>query len=263
MTAALITARGKQDSFKDNPLLPLLGRPLLAYPFLAAKHAERVDRVFLSTDGPETRLAGTNLGMEVIARPRELSLPSVGHLEVIRHAIGYISERYGSPEVIVAMLGNAATHEVGIVDKCIEVLLANEHVDSCVTVSERNEYHPLRAKSRLGKDLRCTTRRDASFDEIIPFLPVDGEVSTNRQDLEPVYFLNHAVWALRTEECLRSETGQWPGSFVGETMVGIETDHGIDIRSIEDVAFSERWLINHGWTMNNTPYWNQAGRDDA
>jgi hypothetical protein len=37
--------------------------------------------------------------------------------------------------------------------------------------------------------------------------------------------------------------------------VGIETDHGIDIRTIEDVAFSERWLTNHDWTMNDTPYW--------
>ena len=76
MIAALITARGQQAGFKDNALLPILGRPLLAYPILAARSSKCVDRVFLSTDGPEARKVGRNLGVEVIDRPPELALPS-------------------------------------------------------------------------------------------------------------------------------------------------------------------------------------------
>ena len=239
-------------------LLPLLGRPLLAYPILAAKSSRLVERIFLSTDGPEAKRVGKNLGAEVIERPPELALPSVGHPEVIRHALGHISDHVAEPEVLLVMLGNVATHEVGIADKCIELLANNPHVDSCVTVSGRNEYHPLRAKAVLGKTLGCSGHADVSFDEVVPFVRAKGKVSTNRQDLEPVYFLNHAVWALRPANCFRSATGQWPGTFVGDTVVGIETDHGIDIRSIEDVVFSERWLENHRWTMNSTPYWDDA-----
>jgi CMP-N,N'-diacetyllegionaminic acid synthase len=255
MIAALVTVRGGQTGFKDNALLPLLGRPILAYPYLAAAQARHVDRVFFSTDGPEIQDVGTNMGMEVVDRPHELSLRAVGHPEVIQHALSQITARYEQPEILVVMLGNVATHEVGIIDKCIALLRENAHVDSCVTVSQRNEYHPLRAKSVLGRHLRCTSRPEARFDEIVPYVEAEGKISTNRQDLEPVYFLNHAVWALRPECCLFTEGGQWPGAFMGETVVGIETDHGIDIRTIEDVAYSERWLTNHGWSMDNTPYW--------
>jgi CMP-N,N'-diacetyllegionaminic acid synthase len=255
MIAGLITARGRQSGFKDNALLPLLGRPLLAYPILAAQSSERVDHLFLSTDGVDAKRVGRNLGVESIDRPAELSLPSVGHPEVIRHALKHILGLHTEPEILVVLLGNVATHEVGIVDKCIQLLHDNPHVDSCVTISGRNEYHPLRAKAVLGSGLKCDVRPEASFDEVVPFLGVTGQVSTNRQDLEPVYFLNHAVWALRPANCLGSGSGQWPGTFMGETVVGIETDHGIDIRSIEDVVFSERWLENHGWTVTDSPYW--------
>jgi CMP-N,N'-diacetyllegionaminic acid synthase len=255
MIAALITARGLHIEFKDNALLPILGRPILAYPYLAACHARSVDQVFLSSDGAEIKLVGENLGMEFIHRPSKFSRETIGHREVIQHALRYISDIYIEPEILVVLLGNVATHEVGIVDKCIEVLTENPQVDSCVTVSERNEFHPLRAKRMLGGPIAGNYDIGSDFYEIKPFLDVTGTVSTNRQDLEPVYFLNHAVWALRPKVCFASDHGQWPGSFVGQTVVGIETDHGIDIRSIEDVAFSERWLMNHGWTMNNSPYW--------
>ena len=260
MIAALITARGQQAGFKDNALLPILGRPLLAYPYLAAYHAQCVDTIFLSTDGAVTKETGRNLRMEPIDRPPELSLPSVGHLEVIRHALLHISRLYEEPDILLVLLGNVATHEVGIVDKCVELLKSNPQVDACVTTSERNEFHPFRAKGVLRK---AFANEEADFDEIVPFIETKGAVSTNRQDLEPVYFLNHAVWALRPKNCLQPSNGQWPGGFMGDTVLGIETDHGIDIRSIEDVAFSERWLINHGWTMNMTPYWTASAEGGA
>lgn len=255
MNAALITARGQGMSFKDNALLPILGRPVLAYPYLAAKSEKCIEHIFLSTDGIELKKIGKRMGMEIIDRPKELSLPGTGHLELIRHGLNHISGLYGTVDALVVMLGNVATHEVGIVNKCIRVLEDNPHVDSCVTVSERNEFHPLRAKGVTGGLIDDKDDSEMRFCEINPFLTVKGKVSTNRQDLENVYFLNHAVWALRPDNCFSDKNGQWPGPFIGNVMVGITTDHGIDIRGIEDVAFSEKWLINHGWTMNDSPYW--------
>lgn len=255
MIAALITARGQHVGIKDNPLLPILGRPVLVYPYLAVRHAASIEQIFLSSDGEETKSAGRNLGIEVIDRPVELSVSEIGHLEVIRHALEEIRRRSDEPELLVVMLGNVATHETGIVDKCVEILVKNPHVDSCVTVSERNEFHPLRAKRLAVREE--TKSVNGLITEIEPYMHVDGIVSTNRQDLEPVYFLNHAVWVLRPLSCFESNSGQWPGAFTGDVLVGVETDHGIDIRTMEDVAFSEHWLISRGWTMNQTPYWSE------
>ena len=126
-----------------------------------------------------------------------------------------------------------------------------------MTVSQRNEFHPLRAKVGDGELTIKSTGSNFDFVDLRSYMDVKGKVSTNRQDLDSVFFLNHAVWALRPKNCVAQEHGQWPGPFLGNTVVGIETDHGIDIRDIEDVAFSERWLLNHGWTMNDSPYWNR------
>lgn len=255
MIAALITARGVQQGYKDNALLPLLGRPIISYPYLAAFHSNFVDEIFLTSDGLQLQHVANNLGIEFIERPTEFSRKDVGHGQVINHALSHIENSFESVEILVVLLGNVATHEVGIVDKTIEVLKENSHVDSCVTISERNEFHPLRSKRTVGESIHEDDSSGPAIYEIEPFIQSEGTVSTNRQDLEPVYFLNHAVWALRPEICLSSNKGQWPGSFVGQTVVGVETDHGIDIRTQEDLAFSQQWLMSHGWSMNNSPYW--------
>ena len=53
----------------------MLGRPLVAYPLLAAQASVHVDRVFVSTDDPEIAAIGVAHGAEMIDRPPELCTP--------------------------------------------------------------------------------------------------------------------------------------------------------------------------------------------
>jgi len=118
MIAALICARDERGTNSPGRnTVPVLGRPVVAYPLLATAHATLVDRVFLSTDSAEIVDIAQRLGIEIIERPDELCADNTPFPDVIRHALAQIAGRTGSPvEMLALLLGNAPTIAAGTVD---------------------------------------------------------------------------------------------------------------------------------------------------
>jgi CMP-N,N'-diacetyllegionaminic acid synthase len=242
MNIALLTGRGGSISLPDKNVLPIMGRPMMAYPALMAKQARLIDDIYLSTDGEALKQVGRNLGIKVIDRPPELALPTSQHRDAIVHALDWLAKKGIQPEILVVLLCNVGTHKPGLIDRCVQALMDHPELDSVVTIDERNEYHPLRAK-RMGPD-----------GLLQPFLKVEGKVSTNRQDLEPCYFLDHTFWALRVATCFGKHTvGQPPWDFMGNRILGVPNKGAMDIHTREDMAYTEAWLRQAGWTEDAIP----------
>jgi CMP-N-acetylneuraminic acid synthetase len=215
---------------------------MMAYPAIMAKEARLIDDVYLSTDGETLKQVGRELGLKIIDRPHELALPTSQHRDAIVHALDYLAVQGVHPEILVVLLCNVGTHRPGMIDRCVKLLMDNPELDSVVTVDERNEYHPLRAK-RMNKD-----------GLLQPYLEINGEVSTNRQDLEPCYFLDHTFWALRVSTCFGKHTnGQPPWNFMGNRILGVPNKGAIDIHTVEDMAYTEAWLRQVGWDDEKVP----------
>ena len=71
---AVILARGGSKGLPGKNILPLLGKPVLAYTVEAALQARTLDRVILSTDAEEIAAVGRKAGVEVpFIRPAELA----------------------------------------------------------------------------------------------------------------------------------------------------------------------------------------------
>jgi len=153
MNIALLTARAGSVSLPDKNIIPVLGRPMMSYAAIMAKQARLIDDVYLSTDGEKIKQAGRELGIKIIDRPPELALPTSQHREAIEHALDYLSRLNIQPEIIVVLLCNVGTHKPGLIDKCVQLLIDNRELDSVVTIDERNEYHPLRAKRMADSGL--------------------------------------------------------------------------------------------------------------
>ena len=237
MIIALLTGRGGSVSLAEKNILPVLGRPMMSYPAIMAKQAKLIDEVYLSTDGESLKAVGRQLGLKIIDRPPELALPTSQHRDAITHALEALAKKSIYPEIIVVLLCNVGTHRPGLIDKCVQLLLDHPELDSVVTVDERNEYHPLRAK-RMGPE-----------GLLEPYMKMEGKISTNRQDLEPCYFLDHSFWALRVATCFGRHTkGQPPWDFMGNRILGVPNKGAMDIHSVEDIAYTEAWLKNSGWT---------------
>ena len=71
---AVITARSGSKGLKDKNIMPLLDKPMLAWPIEAAKGSIYIDRIILSTDSKEYSEIGKSFGAEVpFLRPANIS----------------------------------------------------------------------------------------------------------------------------------------------------------------------------------------------
>ena len=85
MICALLLGRSGSSGFPGKNTYPVLGRPLMAYPLIAAKKSQLVDRLYVSTDSLEIKNIGEEYGAEYIARPSNLCTDAGGWAPQIVH----------------------------------------------------------------------------------------------------------------------------------------------------------------------------------
>ncbi|MCI0344356.1 MAG: NTP transferase domain-containing protein, partial [Chloroflexi bacterium] len=230
MNAAIVTARAGSKSIQDKNVLPVRGRPLVAYPVQAALDAARVGAVYVSTDGDSIAEAAAALGATVIWRPAELSGDHVNHGEVIRHAVGWVDARSAELANVVLLLGNTVMVDGELIDSCLALLDERPDLDSAMTVWEAADDHPLRALEIADGLLR-------------PYGDPERRVSTERQSYPRAYYYDQGVWAFR-KDCVERRDGPNPWWWMGKRCAPIVRNWvtGRDVHTPLDLAFSETWL---------------------
>jgi|ETNmetMinimDraft_8_1059916.scaffolds.fasta_scaffold80442_2 N-acylneuraminate cytidylyltransferase len=118
---AIIPARGGSKGLKDKNILPLNGHPLIAYSVSAAKTAQYVDRVIVTTDSKKIAVAAKSYGAEIIDRPPELADDIIMSDAAVVHAIEQLEqEQCGCPENIVFLQPTSPLRNSSDIDQCIE-----------------------------------------------------------------------------------------------------------------------------------------------
>ena len=85
---ALITARGGSKGLHRKNVLPLSGKPLMAWTISAALQSTVISRTIVSTDDEELAEVAKSWGAEVpFMRPADLAMDDSGHVAVVEHAI--------------------------------------------------------------------------------------------------------------------------------------------------------------------------------
>jgi len=241
MIAALVCGRRERGSFPARNTFPLLGRPLMVYPILAALHAENVDRVFLTTDdGGIASIAGHH-GAEVIERPEALCEPGVSLEAVVAHGVSEICRLSGvTPDAIVVLLANAPTVTSGQIDQGIRVLRADGTLTGVISVSAHDEFHPNYAV-RLEADGRLR-----------PYAP---PVSATPGQ---VFFPDALLWVLRPDACTAAAQQPTPTGWlvdVSRDRVAALVHEGYgDVDYLWQIPLVEEWLRRHGFDEERTPY---------
>ena len=232
---ALLCGRGGSVSVRDKNLYPVLGRPMMVYPLLAAQAATQVDTVYISTDSTRMQEVATENNVSVINRPSALATATSQHVDTLTHALEYLRSEGVKTRFLIVLMCNCATYPPGIIDRCILRLESDPNADSCVTGYVNNDHHPYRVK-KLGEDGYLSTWIDLS----------SISVSTNRDDLPECYILDHAMWVLRVATCF-PPNGQKPWEFMGKNILFEENPGSRDIHSVEDLQYTEAYLRNQGW----------------
>ena len=229
--------------FPGKNVYPVLGRPLAAYPLLAATSAKHVDRVYVSTDSPELRELGEQFGAEWIERPNALATKAALGEHAFVHGYEEIKRRLAregeSIELVVLLFANAATITGELIDKGIEILRADPSFDSAVTTSVYNMWSPLRAR-RLTED--------GTLQPFVPF-EIFGDPKTlncDRDSQGDVYFADMSVSVVRPA-CLENlEEGLLPQKWMGRRIAAIPSEGGCDVDYEWQIPMVEFWLKAHG-----------------
>lgn len=235
MIAALMIGRAGSSGLPRKNMMEVLGRPLCAYPLLAAEHSRHVILTFVSTDCPEIAKVAFGFGAEIIERPPELATKAALGEDAFVHGYREIVRLAGEPELLVLLMANAATISGELIDEGIETLRAHPALDSAVTVSRFNMWSPARA--RRISDSGC----------LEPFMPqAAGAGNCDRDSQGDVWFADMGASIVRPR-CLENiGSGMPPQRWMGTNIHPIKSEAGCDIDYAWQVPGVEWWLRRHG-----------------
>lgn len=243
MIVALVAGQQEDKKFPGRNTFPLLGRPMMVYPILAALHAEQVDHVFLTTDSPAMAQVAEGLGVPVLPRSQGVSGPSVRLAEVVMEAATSATKVLGKePEAVVLLLCNAPTVTGGLIDHGIQILRETPSLDAVLSVSLHNEFHP------------SSALRIADGGLLRPNVANQEEAEKK----EEAYFPDALLWVMR----LRLLSYGLGSRALSDWIVNCRTSRVFPLvhEGYGDVDFAwqvpavEEWLRRHGFSCDTTPY---------
>jgi len=248
MIAALLLGRDGSIGFPGKNTALVLGRPMMAYPVLAARHAKAIDAVYVSTDSPTIRSVAKEYGAEIIDRPPELCTASALGEDAYVHGYKHLRDVLRKDiELMVLLFCNGATILAETLDAGIDVLRRNRSYDSAVTVSRYNMWSPLRARKLDGDGL------------LQPFVPFEvfgdpGTLNCDRDSQGDVWFADMSASIVRPHCLDRLADGVLPQRWMGRRIYPLKQWGGLDVDYAWQVPQVEYWLREQGFSETTTPY---------
>lgn len=251
MIYALLIGRDKSQGFPGKNVYPVLNRPLMAYPVLAALNACSVDNLYISTDSDKIKEVANEYKVSTIDRPDNLCTNEALGEDVFVHGYKYIKEKTKSDiEFMVLLFCNAPCVLSSQIEEAINILRQKKDIDSVITVSKYNMYSPIRAR-RINKD--------GLLNPFIPFEKYNKEmcISCDRDSQGDVYFADVCLSVVRPS-CLENiNKGMLPQRWMGRKIYPLIQEGGLDIDFPWQLSLAEQWLRKNGFDENKTPYLTQ------
>lgn len=231
MTVAIITARSGSKSLPHKNIRELGGMPLLAWTIKALSKSKLVNNTILSTDSDDYFRIGSNFNSKLIYHKRTLPLAEDVPSEFVILDVMNTLKQYFDNESLIALIQPTTpflTHTD--IDNCINKMIKNPNVNSCVTVKSVSEYPEWQFTNKEG------------FTDICISGNLSGEISV-RQNLKKRWIPNGGAYIIR--KTFLEKTGKVideQGTLIHE----MSKLRSIDINDIEDFNLCEA-LINSGF----------------
>jgi CMP-N,N'-diacetyllegionaminic acid synthase len=191
---ALIPARGGSKGLPGKNILPLLGKPLIAWTIENALLSKYLDKVLVSTDYQEIAEIARKFGAEApFLRPAELATDQSPTIDTIFHALDFFENQGLHFDYLALLEPTSPLRKEGDIDKAIEILYENDAIaDSVVSVGEVHMEHPAIIKKIVNGLVK-------------PFLE-KSETVLRRQDLQEVYFPYGVIYLSKTDKLRELKT---------------------------------------------------------
>ena len=212
---SIIPARGGSKGIPMKNIKPLAGKPLIAYTIEASINSGVVDRTIVSTDSEEIARVSKEYGAEVIMRPAKLATDSAQSEPVLLHVVEELEKQGFVPDIVVFLQCTSPLRGQQPIKEAVEKVL-NGGFDSVITAHKTFGY--------FGKKVG---------EEYIPF----RKERKLRQDMEPWYRDNGAVYVIKREILLREKNRY--GGKIGTVLMSEEDSLEIVGQRIKDALWQK------------------------
>lgn len=218
---AFIFARGGSKGLPRKNIKLLAGKPLLQYSIDTALASNEIEKVFVSTDDKEIALCAEKCGAIAIHRPAELATDQSPEWLSWRHAIHWVTDKYGNFDGFVSLPATSPLRSVQDVEDAI--LKRQKHnADICIAITPAN-------RSPYFNIVRYI---EGGYIELVN--KPEGEV-TRRQDAPQVFDITTTVYATTPNFVLNNY-----GLFSGKVLsIEVPKERSIDIDDIYDFKLAE------------------------
>lgn len=223
--AAIIPARAGSKGIPRKCEQPVGGTPLLVRAAVAAREARSVHRVLLSTDDEGFADLGRRHGAEVpFLRPPELAHDTAPITDVVRHLCEALYQREGALPRFLVLLQPTSPFVTAIdIDAAFDRF--DDRADAVVSVCE----------SEVKPDWMRRVDADGYLRPLPPQL--DRPQHTPRQQMPTTYRVNGAIYWIRTDVFLRSNSFLPPAT----RPYVMPQERSVDIDTPFDLKFAN-WL---------------------
>lgn len=226
---ALIPARGGSKSVPRKNIIPLHGKPMIAWAIEHALASRHISRTIVTTDDAEIAAIAAAYGAEVpFLRPAELATDLSPDVDFYRHALEWLraNEQY-VPDMVVSLRPTPPSRRTATIDKAIEMFAAHSEADSLRSVHLAAES-PFKMWV-IGAD-----------GLMVPVAPISGmrePYNQPRQTLPLVYWQDGYIDITRPRVVLEKN------STTGDTILPFMIDEpAVDIDYPEAIAAAESQL---------------------
>lgn len=170
----LIPARGGSKGIPRKNIRRLGDKPLIAWTILEASKSKYIDRLIISTDDKEIAEEAQSWGAEVpFMRPKELATDTARGIDVVLHSM----EQNPGFDAVVLLQPTSPFRLTEDIDCAIEQWNASKNTVVGVTEVQKSPYWMYKIENGM----------------LCPIIEKNKNAN-NRQELEPIYVLNGAVY---------------------------------------------------------------------
>lgn len=218
----LITARGGSKRLPRKNLLPLGGKPLIAWTIDRAHEAAVFCDLVVSTDDSEIAAVAEQWGVPVPElRPNALASDSASSVDVALDAVTRYEARNGKVDGLILLQPTSPFRSVATIRAAAKLY---EECGGDVPVVSLSPVHHHPA---------WCFRRDGAG--IVPFLGWDG-IGKRSQDLEPAFVMNGAIFAIHPAQLAARNTfvpAETRPLIIDSPFEGIDIDTPMDFKIAE------------------------------
>ena len=216
---AIIPARGGSKGLPRKNILPLAGKPLIAYTIEAALRSKKLNRVIVSTNNEEIGGVSHKYGAEVIMRPQDLAEDTTPTESVIKHAVSVLEAEGYKADIIVTLQPTSPFRTSIQIDDALNEIFSDD-VDSVISLKEVTE-HPYKMKM-------------IENGYIVPFLKIKLK-SNRRQDMPTLYKENGAIYITKYDLIMNKDkiVGGNIKPFLMSDKTSIDIDTHLDLKIAE------------------------------